>query len=131
VPAGAVDPSGSQGLAYLHAHGHAAAVLNCRAVATVVAVWRSHNRTCALRSRAAPATVPETYPPGWPRSTAWPRSRRAGNLLLELRRSNITPLTLFPGVEGLATSVWHIAYVPSLRPQAVPGAGEEYFDPLA
>jgi hypothetical protein len=40
--------------------------------------------------------------------------------LIELRLANTTPLTLFPGVEGLARSVWHVALLPELRPKPVP-----------
>jgi hypothetical protein len=44
----------------------------------------------------------------------------AHDALMELRRANTTPLTLFPGVEGLARSVWHVALLPELRPKKVP-----------
>lgn len=39
--------------------------------------------------------------------------------LMELRRSNVTPLTLSPDIDGLAGSVWHVAYLPELRPKEV------------
>jgi hypothetical protein len=39
------------------------------------------------------------------------------DILLDLRRSGITALTLFPGVEGLARSAWDVAFFPELRPK--------------